>query len=396
MSLVRAVVCSGGGSRGAAQAGALQVMLEAGVVPDLLIGTSVGAINAAFLAAEPSPERARGLVEIWKGLRDRDVFPTPALVQLIRLALGSDHVCSSDGLRTLLETHLGYREIEDASVPLVVVATDLLTGAERRLRAGPVVAAVLASAAIPGVFAPVPWGRDLLVDGGVVANVPLAAAVAAGADEVWALDTGQLCAERHRPHSAVDVALQALAVQSTARAEAEFACLPSGVTVHHIVLPCVTHRRRSDFSGSAELIASGAAATSEALGGAPLGPSSARQRSRATRQRSPKDVVDDSERRSSRRWPLDEAASSVHDTSGGIGRHNHCEGPGREGMGSSPASAGPRPTGVSRRFATRLVTRPGSSPGSGIEKGRTARAGTASRRQSWSGAMASHDGAVAW
>ena len=393
---MRAIVCSGGGNRGAAQAGALEVLLSAGVVPDLFVGTSVGAINAAFLAADPSPNRARCLVEIWQGLRGRDVFPTPARVQLIRLALGSDHVCSSDGLRALLETHLGYREIEDASVPLVVVATDLSTGAERRLRHGPVVPAVLASAAIPGVFAPVPWGSDLLVDGGVVANVPLAAAVAAGADEVWALDTGQRCAERHRPRSAVGVARRSVAVQSTARAEAELACLPPGVTVHHVVLPCSTHLRYSDFSGSAELVAGGAAAASEALDGADVGPARARQRSRATRQRSRKGVVDDSERRSSRRRPSDEAAPSVHDTSGGIGRHNQGEGPGHEVIGGSPASAGSRRTGVSRRFATRLVTRPGSSPGSSTEKERTARAGTASRRQSWSGARASHDGAVAW
>ena len=152
---MRAIVCSGGANRGAAQAGALEVLLSAGVVPDLFVGTSVGAINAAFMAADPSPDRARGLVEIWKGLRGRDVFPTPARVQLIRFALGSDHVCSSDGLRALLDRHLGYREIEEAAVPLVVVATDLLTGAERRLRAGPVVPAVLAGAAIPGVFPPV-------------------------------------------------------------------------------------------------------------------------------------------------------------------------------------------------------------------------------------------------
>lgn len=95
MSLVRAVVCSGGASRGAAQAGALQVLLEAGVVPDLLVGTSVGAINASFLAADPSPERARCLIEIWQELRTRDVFPTSAGGQLVHLALRSDHLCST-------------------------------------------------------------------------------------------------------------------------------------------------------------------------------------------------------------------------------------------------------------------------------------------------------------
>lgn len=275
MSPVRAVVCSGSASRGAAKAGALHVLLQAGVEPDLFVGTSVGAIDAAFLAADPSPERARCLVKIWQELRTRDVLPTCAGAQLVHLALGSDRLCSPDGLRALLDRHLGYREIAQAAVPFVVVATDLLTGTERQLRAGPVVPAVLASAAISGVFPPVPWGTDLLVDGGVIANVPLAAAVAAGADE--ALDTGQLCEERHRPRSVIDVALHALALQSTARALAELACLPPGVTVHHLVLPCATYRRYSDFSGSAELIAGGAAAAWGALDGAALGPTRGRR-----------------------------------------------------------------------------------------------------------------------
>ncbi len=147
---------------------------------------------------------------------------------------------------------------------------------------------------LPGQPATEPWGSDLLVDGGVVANVPSAAAAAAGANEVWALDTGELCAQRHRPRSGVGVARRSVGVQSTARAEAEVACLPPGLTVHHLVSPCVTHRRRTDFSGSAELIASGAVAALEALGGADFGPARARQRSRVTRQRSAKDVVDDS------------------------------------------------------------------------------------------------------
>jgi NTE family protein len=262
---VLAIVCSGGGNRGASQAGALEVLLDAGVVPDLLVGASVGAVNAAYLAADPSPAQARRLVEVWRQLRSRDVFPLAPTSVALSLVRGSDHVCSAEGLRSLLEHHLPYRRLEDAAVPLIVVATDLITGTERRLRDGPVVPAVLASAAIPAVFPPVRWGEELLVDGGVVANVPLRAAIDAGADEVWILDSGELCEERRPPHSAVDVALQALAVLSTARARAELACLPPGVAVHHVVLPCTTHRWYTDFSGSAELAADGAAAARAAL-----------------------------------------------------------------------------------------------------------------------------------
>lgn len=260
-----AITCSGGGNRGAAQAGALVTLLEAGVTPDLLVGSSVGAVNAAYLAGEPTVAQARRLVEVWRNLRGDDIFPISAPNLLAGLVRKSDHLCSSDGLRKLLELHLCFDRIEDAAIGLVVVATDLASGQERRLDRGPVVPAVLASAAIPGVFAPVHWGNELLVDGGVVANVPLGAAVAAGADEVWVLDSGQLCADRRPPRSALDVVIQGLAVMGTARAQAELSCPPPGVVIHHVPLPCTKHRWYSDFSGSDQLIRDGAQAAASAL-----------------------------------------------------------------------------------------------------------------------------------
>lgn len=257
---MRAFVLSGGGNRGALQAGALEVLLAEGIVPDLLVGASVGAINAAFLAADPSPERAGALVRLWAGISGRDIFPGNHLERLVRLARRQDHLFTAGGLRQLLERHLPYRLLEEAAAPLVVVATDLGSGVERRLTAGPVIDAVLASAAIPGVFPPVAWQDELLCDGGVVANVPVAAALAAGADEAWVLDTSGPCTAPRHPRNAIDVALQAIAVMGASRTQAELACPPGSATIRHLMLPCRTDRWFTDFGATAELLAAGATA----------------------------------------------------------------------------------------------------------------------------------------
>lgn len=256
---VRAFVLSGGGNRGALQAGALQVVMgEAGVVPDILVGTSVGAINASFLAAGPTAQRAVQLVELWRGLSGSQVFPGSLRDRVWHLARRDDHLYSSAGLRRLLEDHLPYRRLEDASAPLVVVATELANGLERRLTAGPVIDAVLASAAIPGIFPPVAWDGVLLVDGAISANVPLAAAAAQGASEAWVFDTGQPCEHVHQPRSAIDVALQALALSTTARAQGELACPPPGMAIRHLALSCTESRWFSDFRATPALVEHGA------------------------------------------------------------------------------------------------------------------------------------------
>lgn len=256
----RALVLSGGGNRGALQAGALEVLLAEGLSFDLLVGTSVGAINAAYLAADLSGEQGRRLVGIWRGLRGRDIFPDPLHQRAINLLLRRDHLYAPVGLRRLLERHLPYRRLEEATVPLVVVATELSTGEERRLSRGPVIEAVLASAAIPGIFPPVAWEGERLIDGGVVANVPVAAAIAAGATDLWVLDVTGPCSVPRPPRHALDVALQSVALLGTARTRAELACPPLGVTIRRLRLACTTDAWFSDFSATPELVADGARA----------------------------------------------------------------------------------------------------------------------------------------
>ena len=170
-----AFVLSGGGSLGAIQVGMLQALFDAGIKPDMLIGTSVGAVNAAWVGGWPNSEGVARLAEIWKGLRRDDVFPlgwTAAAGLLGR----SNHLISNAGLRSVLERHIPYERLEQAQVPVHVVASELRNGRASVLSSGPAVPALLASCAIPGVFPPVTIGKRDLVDGGVANHTPIEAA----------------------------------------------------------------------------------------------------------------------------------------------------------------------------------------------------------------------------
>ena len=160
-SVPTAFVFSGGASLGACQAGMLEALFERRVRPDLLVGTSVGAINAAFVASRPpSVQTARELQRIWRGLRRGHVFPANPVTASLGLLGLRDHSVSAGSLRRVLMRHLGVDRLEQADVPLHVVATDVMTGEEMLLSTGPALDAILASASIPGVFPPFRGGRS--------------------------------------------------------------------------------------------------------------------------------------------------------------------------------------------------------------------------------------------
>jgi NTE family protein len=213
--MVNAVVLSGGGSLGAVQVGMLLALADRHVVPDVLVGTSVGAINAAFLAGHPGPGGLEELARIWTRLTRHDIFPTGP-VRLLRAAVGREAgFADPKALRRLIESHLTYRRLEDAPCPITVVATDVITGQEVQLSHGPAIDAILASAALPGVFPPVNVEDHVLMDGGVVNNTPISAAVDLGADLIYVLPTGYACALTAPPRSTIGMAMHAvtLAIQ---------------------------------------------------------------------------------------------------------------------------------------------------------------------------------------
>ena len=123
-----AFVFAGGGSLGAVEVGMLRVLTAAGVRPDFVVGASVGAINAAYFAADPTSGGVDRLEEIWRAIRRRDVFPLSPVHVLARLLTGQGHIVTQTALRHLLERRLPYQRLEDAQIPCHIVATDLLAG----------------------------------------------------------------------------------------------------------------------------------------------------------------------------------------------------------------------------------------------------------------------------
>jgi NTE family protein len=208
-----AFVLSGGGSLGAVQVGMLRALVERGITPDLLVGTSAGALNAAFIAGHgATPTGVDALAGVWRGLRAPALFPFDPRSALAALAGRRSAIFSDRGLRRLLDRHLTFDRLEDAAVPLVVVATDLLTGREVALVEGEARDAVLASCALPAVFPSVLHSGRLLVDGGLANNTALSQAVGAGATTVYALPSGYSCALGRPPGTAMGTAAHALAI----------------------------------------------------------------------------------------------------------------------------------------------------------------------------------------
>ncbi|HEX3542090.1 MAG TPA: patatin-like phospholipase family protein, partial [Acidimicrobiales bacterium] len=187
--MTTAFVFAGGASLGAIQAGMVDVLAEAGIAPDLIIGSSVGALNGAWLASRPWPAGAKSLCEVWLSVRRRDIFPISPW-RILRAAVGrTDHLVSPDALSRWMSVRAPIFRLEQAVIPLHVVATDLLTGNPVVLSSGDAIECLLASAAIPGVFPPVVIDGRSLVDGGLAAPAPVTQAVDLGADVVYVLPT---------------------------------------------------------------------------------------------------------------------------------------------------------------------------------------------------------------
>ena len=207
-----AYVLGGGGSRGAVQLGMLRALAETDLRPDLVIGTSVGSLNGAILASDPDGATAK-LEDIWPRIDRQQVFPGGFLLRtLAATTAGRPYIFDPTPLSDLLAEYLPVSRIEDLDLPFVAVATDLDSGVRIDLESGDLRTALLASSAIPVAF---PWverdGRRL-VDGGLVANIPVRQAVARGAKSVMVLDCGIFGAQGRWSEGIMGVAVQAFAI----------------------------------------------------------------------------------------------------------------------------------------------------------------------------------------
>jgi NTE family protein len=284
-----AFVLSGGASLGSIQVGMLEALYERGIQPDLVVGTSAGALNGAFIAQRaPTVETAQELGEVWRRLSRGQVFPLNPLTGALGFLGARDHLFPDSGLRRLIERHTSVERLEETSIPLHVVATDVLTGEEIRLSEGPLVDAVMASAAIPGVLPTVDYDGRSLMDGGVANNSPLSHALELGADRVYVLPTGGTCELDEPPRGALAMLLYATHLLIGQRLRDDIAALDAKADVVVLPPPCPLRVQPTDFSHAEELIARSRADARELLGrlerrsSSPARPRRRRARARTT------------------------------------------------------------------------------------------------------------------
>ena len=246
----------------------LQALTEAGIHPDLLMGTSVGAVNAAWMAGTPDHEGALKLGEIWLGLRRQTIFPLNPWSSALGLLGRTNHVISNSGLRVLLEKHLPFERLEKAMVPVHVVTTELKTGRAVVMSSGPAVPALLASTAIPGIFPPVTIGQREFIDGAVANHTPVATAIELGATRIFVLPVGYPWLSQE-PTNALRMALHALALFVEQKLNAEVAAYQKLADIH--VLPTLEAPAVSpaDFTHTEELITGGYRSARQYLGSQP-------------------------------------------------------------------------------------------------------------------------------
>jgi len=252
-----AFVFAGGGSFGAIQVGMLQALVEHGLTADFVVGSSVGAINGAYFAGDPTMRGVFRLERIWKGIRRKDIF-TVNWRTAVSFLKRSDFLMSSTGLRTLIDMHLPYRRLEDAKIPVHIVATNLLSGSAVILSKGYATDAIIASTAIPAAFGPVIIDGRFLVDGAISSNTPITAAVTLGARRLIVLPTGFACALDNPPKGTIANALHALTLLIARQLVSELERLDESIDFAIVPTQCPRPCSAYDFSRSAQLIADSA------------------------------------------------------------------------------------------------------------------------------------------
>lgn len=226
------VLGGGGGPLGAHEVGMLRALIERSIVPDLVLGTSVGAINGVAIAADPTPDGVERLVAAWSDIDRSRIFDGSVVRRLATLARTRTHLHGNESLRMLLSELLPVSRIEELAVPFQCVAASIEGACERWFADGPIVDAVLASAAVPGLLPPVQIGGEHFLDGGIVNSIPLSRAIALGAEQIFVLHVGRLDRPLEPPRSPWEVALVAFEIARRHRFVGEIAALPHDVDVH--------------------------------------------------------------------------------------------------------------------------------------------------------------------
>ena len=276
-----AFVLSGAGNRGPLQVGAVRALLEAGIKPDMIVGTSAGAINGSFLAAHgPTVAATEAMEKLWVSATADEIYPEGILEILWRLRSKANSLFTGNGLRAMLERAMppGVTTFGQCKVPLYTTATDLRSSrlyVFGDIATAPLIDAVQASATVPVVHAPIDYAQAQLVDGGVVANVPVSVAIDHGAKTLYVINAGYNEQILAPAHGVLEVLMRTLSsmisqniIQDIARAKAD-----DTIDLHHIPVHADDSISFFDFSHSAEMVQQGHAAAQAYLAApAPMAP----------------------------------------------------------------------------------------------------------------------------
>jgi NTE family protein len=249
----------------------VHALVEAGIAPDLVIGTSIGALNGAIFAAEPGPLGASALRSAWTDIEALEVMSAPVTHHLRTLVSSRVSIYQTDDMRSLLRRLLPVETFSDLAVPFQCVAAVVETAAERWFHSGSLVEAVAASSAVPGLFPPVEIDGAHHYDGGLVNSLPIDRAVALGATTIYALQVGRFERPLQPPHRMYEVALVAFEIARRNRFAASLGSLPVEVTLHLLPSgnPLTPSDRRQlrwrDLSNTEELIDTAYQATTDYL-----------------------------------------------------------------------------------------------------------------------------------
>ncbi len=227
-----AFVLGGGGVLGAHEVGMLRALAEHSIRPELVLGTSIGAVNGAFFAADPTVEGVERLGRLWNEANNRELFGAAPLRRLTTLARTGTHLQPLDELRDRLAQDLPVERIEDLELPFQCVAASIERAAEHWFETGSLADIVLASCAVPGVLPPVRIGDEHFIDGGIVNSIPVGRAVTLGAKKIYVLQVGRLETPLRPPRWPWDVGLVAFEVARRHRFASDLNSLPEHVELH--------------------------------------------------------------------------------------------------------------------------------------------------------------------
>jgi len=230
-----AFVLSGGGNLAVSQVGMLRALIERGILPDVVVGCSAGALNGAVIATEPTVDGVERLADVWCSVRRDEVFPGGKLARAWNVLSRDDHLFENEGLQAIIDRADPAPTFDQTVVPLRVVTTDIHTGEEVLFAAGPIAPALMASSALSGVYPPIEHDGRRLVDGAVTNAVPISHAWSGPIDRVYVLNVAGGGPSDRPIRNPLDVAVRAFNISRNQRFELEMRNTPDEVDV--IVLP---------------------------------------------------------------------------------------------------------------------------------------------------------------